>query len=62
MMKEDPINSLVPSTAGIPMPPMLPLLRSPVPMMNPPVESSLALTITKEGLQLNLSISIWPRF
>ena len=41
---------------------MLPLLRSPLPMMIPPVESSLSLTITKEGVQLNASISLWPRF
>ncbi len=41
---------------------MLPLLRSPLPMMTPPVESSLSLTITKEGVQLNASISLWPRF
>ena len=41
---------------------MLPLLRSPLPMMVPPVESSLSLTITKEGVQLNASISLWPRF
>ena len=31
-------------------------------MMIPPVEGSLSLTVTKEGLQLNASISIWPRF
>ena len=40
----------------------LPLLRSPLPLMIPPVETSLSLTITKEGVQLNASISIWPRF
>lgn len=41
---------------------MLPLLRSPLPLTVPPVESSLSLTITKEGVQLNASISLWPRF
>lgn len=40
---------------------MLPLLRSPLPMMTPPVESSLSLTITKEGVQLTVALSIWPR-
>ena len=45
-----------------PIPAMLPLLRSPLAMMIPPVDGSLSLTVTKEGLQLNASISIWPRF
>ena len=44
-MKESAI--LTSNTAAISA--MLPLLRSPLPMMTPPVESSLSLTITKEG-------------
>ena len=56
--------SLTPNTTIKPMTPIsaLPLLRSPLAMMIPPVEGSLSLTVTKEGLQLNASISIWPRF
>ncbi len=58
-MKESAI--LTSNTAAISA--MLPLLRSPLSMMMiPPVEGSLSLTVTKEGLQLNASISIWPRF
>lgn len=57
-MKESAI--LTSNTAAISA--MLPLLHSPLPMMTPPVESSLPLTITKEGVQLNASISLWPRF
>lgn len=57
-MKESAI--LTSNTAAISA--MLPLLRSPLPMMTPPVESSLSLTITKEDVQLNASISLWPRF
>ena len=55
---------LTPNTTIKPMTPIsaLPLLRSPSAMMIPPVEGSLSLTVTKEGLQLNASISIWPRF
>ena len=55
---------LTPNTTIKPMTPIsaLPLLRSPLPLMVPPVESSLSLTITKEGVQLNASISLWPRF
>ena len=58
-------TSLTPNTTSKPMTPIstLPLLRSPLSMMMiPPVEGSLSLTVTKEGLQLNASISIWPRF
>lgn len=57
-MNNDPIHSLVPST---PIPLALSLLHNPFPKMIPPVESSLSLTITKEGLQLTLAFSIWPR-
>ena len=55
---------LTPNTTIKPMTPIsaLPLLRSPLAMMIPPVDGSLSLTVTKEGLQLNASISIWPRF
>ena len=55
---------LTPNTTIKPMTPIsaLPLLRSPSAMMIPPVEGSLSLTVTKEGLQINASISIWPRF
>lgn len=60
-MNNDPIHSLVPSTASTPIPLTLPLLHSPFPKMVPPVESSLSLTITKEGLQLTVALSIWPR-
>ena len=61
-MNNDPIHSLVPSAASTPIPLTLPLLHHPFPQMIPPVEGSLSLTVTKEGLQLNASISIWPRF
>ena len=64
-MKEgSALYSLTPNTTIKPMTPIpaLPLLRSPLAMMIPPVEGSLSLTVTKEGLQLNASISIWPRF
>ena len=64
-MKESAaLYSLTPNTTIKPMTPIsaLPLLRSPSAMMIPPVEGSLSLTVTKEGLQLNASISIWPRF
>ena len=64
-MKESAaLYSLTPNTTIKPMTPIpaLPLLRSPLAMMVPPVEGSLSLTVTKEGLQLNASISIWPRF
>ena len=64
-MKESAaLYSLPPNTTIKPMTPIsaLPLLRSPLAMMIPPVEGSLSLTVTKEGLQLNASISIWPRF
>lgn len=64
-MKESAaLYSLTPNTTIKPMTPIsaLPLLRSPSVMMIPPVEGSLSLTVTKEGLQLNASISIWPRF
>lgn len=65
-MKESAaLYSLTPNTTSKPMTPIstLPLLRSPLSMMMiPPVEGSLSLTVTKEGLQLNASISIWPRF
>ena len=64
-MKESAaLYSLTPNTTIKPMTPIpsLPLLRSPLSMMIPPVEGSLSLTVTKEGLQLNASISIWPRF
>ena len=64
-MKESAaLYHLTPNTAIKPMTPIsaLPLLRSPSAMMIPPVEGSLSLTVTKEGLQLNASISIWPRF
>lgn len=65
-MKESvTLYSLTPNTTIKPMTPIpaLPLLRSPLSMMMiPPVESSLSLTITKEGVQLNASISLWPRF
>ena len=65
-MKESAaLYSLTPNTTIKPMTPIsaLPLLRSPLAMMMiPPVEGSLSLTVTKEGLQLNASISIWPRF
>lgn len=55
---------LTPNTTIKPMTPIsaLPLLRSPSAMMIPPVEGSLSLTVTKEGVQLNASISLWPRF
>ena len=58
------LYSLTPNTTIRPLTPIsaLPLLRSPSAMMIPPVEGSLSLTVTKEGLQLNASISIWPRF
>lgn len=59
-MTEYTLKRLTPITAETSA--TLPLLRSPLPMMIPPVESSLSLTITKEGLQLNTSISIRPRF
>ena len=59
-MTEYMIKHLTPITAETSA--ALPLLRSPLPMMIPPVESSLSLTITKEGLQPNTSISIRPRF
>ena len=65
MMKESAaLYSLTPNTTIKPMTPIsaLPLLRSPLAMMIPPVEGSLSLTVTKEGLQINASISIWPRF
>ena len=65
-MKEgSALYSLTPNTTIKPMTPIpaLPLLRSPSAMMMiPPVEGSLSLTVTKGGLQLNASISIWPRF
>ena len=66
-MKESAVlYSLTPNTTIrplTPIPDMPPLLRSPLSMMMiPPVEGSLSLTVTKEGLQLNASISIWPRF
>ena len=64
-MKESAaLYSLTPNTTIKPMTPIsaLPLLRSPLAMMIPPVEGSLSLTVTKEGLQLNASISIWPRY
>ena len=64
-MKESAaLYSLTPNTTIKPLTPIpaLPLLRSPLAMMIPPVEGSLSLTVTKEGLQLNASISIWPRF
>ena len=64
-MKESAaLYSLTPNTTIKPMTPIsaLPLLRSPSAMMIPPVEGSLSLTVTKEGLQINASISIWPRF
>ena len=65
-MKESAaLYHLTPNTTINPMTPIsaLPLLRSPLSMMTiPPVEGSLSLTVTKEGLQLNASISIWPRF
>ena len=65
-MKESAaLYSLTPNTTIKPMTPIpaLPLLRSPSSMMMiPPVEGSLSLTVTTEGLQLNASISIWPRF
>ena len=64
-MKESAaLYSLTPNTTIKPMTPIsaLPLLRSPLAMMIPPVEGSLSLTVTKEGLQINASISIWPRF
>lgn len=64
-MKESAaLYHLTPNTTIKPMTPIsaLPLLRSPSAMMIPPVEGSLSLTVTKEGLQLNASISIWPRF
>ena len=64
-MKESAaLYSLTPNTTIKPMTPIsaLPLLRSPSAMMITPVEGSLSLTVTKEGLQLNASISIWPRF
>lgn len=59
-MTEYTLKPLTPITAETSA--ALPLLRSPLPMMIPPVESSLSLTITKEGVQLNTSISIRPRF
>ena len=63
-MKESAaLYSLTPNTTIKPMTPIsaLPLLRSPLSMMMiPPVD--LSLTVTKEGLQLNASISIWPKF
>ena len=64
-MKESAaLYSLPPNTTIKPMTPIsaLPLLHSPLALMIPPVEGSLSLTVTKEGLQLNASISIWPRF
>ena len=64
-MKESAaLYSLTPNTTIKPMTPIsaLPLLRSPSAMMIPPVEGSLSLTVTKEGVQLNASISLWPRF
>ena len=64
-MKESAaLYSLTPNTTIKPMTPISapPLLRSPLAMMIPSVEGSLSLTVTKEGLQLNASISIWPRF
>ena len=64
-MKESAaLYHLTPNTTIKPMAPIsaLPLLRSPSAMMIPPVEGSLSLTVTKEGLQINASISIWPRF
>ena len=65
-MKESAaLYSLTPNTTIKPMTPIpaLPLLRSPLSMMMiPPVEGSLSPTVTKEGLQLNASISICPRF
>ena len=64
MKESSALYSLTPNTTIKPMTPIpaLPLLRSPLAMMIPPVEGSLSLTVTKEGLQLNASISIWPRF
>lgn len=64
MKESSALYSLTPNTTIKPMTPIpaLPLLRSPLSMMIPPVESSLSLTITKEGVQLNASISLWPRF
>ena len=64
-MKESAaLYHLTPNTTIKPMTPIsaLPLLRSPSAMMIPPVEGSLSLTVTKEGVQLNASISLWPRF
>ena len=64
-MKESAaLYSLTQNTTTRPLTPIsaLPLLRSPSAMMIPPVEGSLSLTVTKEGLQLNASISIWPKF
>ena len=58
-MNNDPIHSLVPSAASTSIPLTLPLLHNPFPKMVPPVESSLSLTITKEGLQLTVALSIW---
>jgi hypothetical protein len=65
MKESSALYSLTPNTTIKPMTPIpaLPLLRSPLSMMMiPPVESSLSLTITKEGVQLNASISLLPRF
>ena len=64
MKESSALYSLTPNTTIKPMTPIsaLPLLRSPLAMMIPPVEGSLSLTVTKEGLQINASISIWPRF
>ena len=64
MKDRDALYHLTPNTTIKPMTPIsdLPLLHSPLAMMIPPVEGSLSLTVTKEGLQLNASISIWPRF
>ena len=64
-MKESAaLYHLTPNKTIKPMTPVsaLPLLRSPLAMMIPPVDGSLSLTVTKEGLQINASISIWPRF